>query len=80
MTTLRRFTEENTHQFWGEGKHLRDCKQQVYALCSFVDHDDRLSPCVIARSTAEGSMLKVAPSTSTTQALHRVKRMILLLW
>ena len=42
MTTLRIFTEENAHRFWDEGKHLRDCKQQVYAFCSFADHDDRL--------------------------------------
>ena len=42
MTTLRIFTEENAHRFWNEGKHLRDCKQQVYAFCSFADHDDRL--------------------------------------
>ena len=42
MATLRIFTEENAHRFWNEGKHLRDCKQQVYAFCSFGDHDDRL--------------------------------------
>ena len=41
MTTLREFTEENAHRFWDEGKHLKDCKQQVYAFCSFGDHDNR---------------------------------------
>ena len=41
MTTLRIFTEENAHRFWNEGKHLKDCKQQVYAFCSFADHDNR---------------------------------------
>ena len=41
MITLREFTEENAHRFWDEGKHLKDCKQQVYAFCSFGDHDNR---------------------------------------
>ena len=42
MTTLRIFTEENAHRFWNEGKHLEDCKNQIYGFCSFADHDDRL--------------------------------------
>ena len=42
MTTLRIFTEENAHRFWNEGKHLEDCKNQIYGFCSFANHDDRL--------------------------------------
>jgi integrase len=41
MITLRQFTEDNAHRFWAEGKHLEDCKQQIYAFCSFGDHDNR---------------------------------------
>ena len=41
MITLRQFTEDNAHRFWSDGKHLEDCKQQIYAFCSFGDHDNR---------------------------------------
>ena len=41
MMTLREFTEDNAHRFWAEGKHLEDCKQQIFRFCSFGDHDNR---------------------------------------
>ncbi|MFL2791058.1 MAG: tyrosine-type recombinase/integrase [Paracoccaceae bacterium] len=41
MVTLREFTEDNAHRFWTEGKHLEDCKQQIFRFCSFGDHDNR---------------------------------------
>jgi len=41
MITLRQFTEDNAHRFWSDGKHLEDCKHQIYAFCSFGDHDNR---------------------------------------
>ena len=39
--TLREFTDDNAHRFWAEGKHLEDCKQQIFRFCSFCDHDIR---------------------------------------
>ena len=41
MLTLREFTEDNAHRFWAEGKHLEDCKQQIFRFCRFGDHDSR---------------------------------------